>query len=469
MSQEIEKTWAEEEFGAAELGDERRVRRLVELAYRLAQAPTASLPNASQDPAMLKAAYRFFDNDEIEAQAILASHIQATQERLRTVPVVLAVQDTTLLDWGHHPATTGLGPLGSERQQGLVMHSTLAITPERLPLGMLSQQVWARDPETYGALPDRRSRSIEEKESHKWLVGLEATNEAAAACPNTHFVAVGDREADIYDLLIAERAANVDLLVRAAHDRRVDDPEYRRLRQAAAAAPVLATIIVDVPRQHNRPARRATLEVRACQVTLLPPRHRSAEHLPPVTVGVVWASEINPPADAEPLDWLLVTTLPVLTIEHVTTCLEWYTCRFGIEVWHRVLKTGCRIESRHLQTADRLIRCLAVFGVIAWRILYTTMLARAAPTLPCTVALEDAEWQALYCTIHHVPTPPSEPPSLYTAVRWIAQLGGFLGRKGDGEPGPTVLWRGFQHLVDLTTMYRILSPPVSGLYTQRSG
>jgi Transposase DNA-binding/Transposase Tn5 dimerisation domain len=458
MSTSVDDTWAEEEFGLAELGDERRTKRLVELAERLGKAPMASLPDATGDTALLKAAYRFFGNEEIETQAILASHMKASYERMREQEVILAVQDSSLLDWTQHPATSGLGPLGTEKQQGLVMHSTLAVTPERLALGILSQEVWARDPATFNQLPDRRQRPIEDKESHKWLTGLAAANAARLVCPQTHFISVGDREADVYDLFLAERNEGVDLLVRATSDRRLDDPNYRKLRQAVGAEPVQATLMVKVPRQGDRPARQASLSLRFRPVTLRPPKYRADENLSTVKVWAVWVVELHPPADTSPLDWLLLTTIPLSLPEQAITCLEWYICRWQIEVWHKVLKTGCRIEARQLQSADHLMRCLALYSIIAWRILYATMLARVVPDLPCTLLLEEAEWKALYCALHQTPSPPSHPPSLRTAVRWIAQLGGFLGRAHDLEPGPTVLWKGFQHLSQLTTMYRILSP-----------
>jgi hypothetical protein len=169
--------------------------------------------------------------------------------------------------------------------------------------------------------------------------------------------------------------------------------------------------------------------------------------------------EEHPPTGVEPLEWLLLTTTAVPTVERAVERVEWYGVRFGIEVWHKVLKSGCRIEARQLETGERLQRCLPLYSVLAWRSLCATLLSRALPELPCTVLLALEEWQALYCAIHHTPTPPPMPPSLRQAVRWIARLGGFLARRGDGEPGVTVLWKGFQHLADLTTMYCIMRPP----------
>ncbi len=449
-------TWAEDEFGEADLGDVRRNARLVQLATVLGAQPSASLPDATDDPATLKAAYRFFDNDYVRAEAMLASHIQSTTRRIQTVPLVLALQDTTYLDWTDHPATDGLGPLAAPTHQGLLAHTTLALTPERVPLGLLQQQVWARDPDVRRN-QDHKQRPIEAKESQKWLSSLDAVIAARADCPDTHFVSVGDREADVYDLFLLERPAGVDLLVRAAQDRKADHPE-KYLWAAMATAPVAATVTVHMGARAEQSAREATLTIRWRQVTLRPPNSRAKEHVPNVTVWAVWAIETTPPPGVAPVEWLLLTTVPITTTDEALSRLAWYAARWGIEVWHKVLKSGCRIEDRQLETADRLIRCLTLYSVIAWRILYATMLARTAPTVPCTVLLDDDEWQGLYCRIQRVSIPSAKPPTLRQAVRWIAQLGGFQGRKGDAEPGVTVLWKGFQHLVDVTAMYRIMRP-----------
>lgn len=453
--------WAVTEFADAELGDGRRTTRLVELAHVLAQHPTAALPEACGSGAMLKGAYRFFSNDAIEPQDVLASHIEATYGRLAQVPVVLGVQDTTEVDWTAHPATTGLGPLGHPACQGLLVHSTLAFTPERVPLGLLAQQVWARAPNDVGKRGRRKQLPIAQKESQKWLTSLEAVVSAHAECPQTRLVSVGDREADVYDLLAAPRPAGVELLIRAAWDRRVQGPE-RYVWATVEAHPVMESLLLQVPRRGAHPAREATLELRFCRLTLCPPRHRKkAEGLPEITLWAVHVREIEPPAAVQPIEWLLLTTVAVHTAEDARERVAWYACRWGIEVWHRILKSGCQIEARQLATDTRLERCLTLYSVIAWRVFYALMLARAVPEMPCDVLLEIEEWQALYCAIHHCPTPPESPPSLDEAVRWIAQLGGFVGRRRRDQPGAETLWRGLQHLTDLTRMYRIMrsTPP----------
>jgi hypothetical protein len=458
-AEQQETDWAVQEFGAAQLGDARRTVRLVRLARQLSLQPQAALPEACAAPAALKACYRFFDNDAVSDAAVLASHVQATTARVAGEPLVLAVQDTTLLDWTAHPATTGLGMLASVRQQGLVVHSTLAVTPERVPLGLLAQQVWTRDPAEVGKKHQRRQRPTAQKESQKWLTSLAAVAALHAACPTTQLVSVGDSEAAVYDLFAAPRPEGVDLLVRAGQPRRVSEPDGE-LWAAVASQPVAEVVTVEVPRQPDRPARTARCAVRFRAVTVRPPKARAvaAAGLAPLALWAVSVTEQEPPADPaiEPLAWHLLTTCPVTSRDAALEQVAWYTCRWTIEVWHKVLKSGCRIETRQVGTADRLRRCLTLYSVVAWRILWATLLARATPALPATALLAPEEWQALWCTIHRQPTPPAQPPSLAQAVGWIARLGGYLGQRGDGPPGATVLWRGFQHLADLTQMYTIL-------------
>jgi hypothetical protein len=448
-------SWAVTEFADADLGDLRRTQRLVQLAHALAQRPGAALPEACGSGAMLKAAYRFFTNDDIAPDDIVQSHIEAPYSRLNAVPLVLAVQDTTEANWTNLHATEGLGPLGHPAGHGLLVHTTLAITPERVPLGLLAQQVWARDPNDLGKRARRKQLPISQKESQKWLHSLDAVYTARDCCPTTHLISVGDREADIYDVLAAPRPAGVDLLLRASWNRCVNTPQ-RYVRATVAAQPVAAHLLLHVPRRGLQPAREATLTLRYCPLTLCPPQHRKAEGLPAVVLWAVQVCEVEPPAEGEPIAWLLFTTVAVETVDDAIERVQWYSCRWGIEVWHRILKSGCRLEARQFQKAERLRRALALSSVLAWRIFYATMLARAIPEAPCSVLLEPDEWQALYCAIHRVPTPPVEPPTLGQAVTWIAQLGGFVGRRRRDCPGPEVIWRGFQHLGDLTTMYCIM-------------
>src|SRR6266403_5870336 len=280
MSDLLEATsWAVTEFADADLGDLRRTQRLVQLAHALAQRPGAALPEACGSGAMLKAAYRFFTNDDIAPDDIVQSHIEATYSRLNAVPLVLAVHDTTEANWTNLRVAEGLGPLGHPACHGLLVHTTFAITPERVPLGLLAQQVWARDPDDIGKRARRKQLPISQKESQKWLHSLDAVFTARDCCPTTRLVSVGDREADVYDVLAAARPAGVDLLIRASWDRCVGGPEHY-VWATVAAQPVIEHLLLQVPRRGPQAARDATLALRFCPLTLCPPRHRQREDLP---------------------------------------------------------------------------------------------------------------------------------------------------------------------------------------------
>jgi hypothetical protein len=446
--------WAEQEFGQVQLPDARLKRRLLSLARDFYARPCANVPQACGSRARTKAAYRFFSHPKLKMQQLLAGHYQATTERLRREPVVLAVQDTTSLNYTAHAATEGLGPICNrvDGPQGLELHSTLAFTPTGTPLGLLDVQCWARDANDFGKKTRRKRTPIEQKESYKWLKSYAATAQAAAHSPATRIVSVGDREADIYELfeLAARTAQGPHLLVRAEHNRTLVE-EQQRLWPTLQACPRAAELTLEMPRQGNRQARHAQLEIRFAALSLCAPQDQRGK--PAVAVWAVLAQEHEAPTGVKPLEWMLLTTVPVTTAEQAIEKLQWYARRWGIEVFHRTLKSGCRIEDRQLGNADRLEACLAIDLVVAWRIHHLTQLGREVPHAPCTVHFEEPQWQALMIFTEGDPVPPREPPTLREAMRRVGTLGGFLGRKGDGEPGTQTLWRGLQRLDDITEMY----------------
>jgi hypothetical protein len=462
-----EEDWAHAEFGAAKLGDARRTARLVQLARQLGERPEASLPQALADGAALKGAYRFFDNAEVAHEKILASHVVSSVGRMQGQEVILAVQDTTLIDYSTHLGTAGLGPVHTKGGYGMICHGTLAVTPQRLPLGIVSMRVWARDVAKPQQRATRRSRAIEDKESYKWLDSVQAVAALKARTPDTRWVSVADRESDVFEFFTAAHALGVDVLVRAAYERNLEGAE-EQVFASLAAAPVLAHKQLALPASGKRKARTAKLVIRACALMLKSPRNGLAHGLAPLALWGVWAYESEPPAGVQPLDWKLLTSVPVTAAEQALERLEWYTARWGIEQWHKILKSGCRIEMRQLESAEPLERLLTVYAVIAWRILYATLLARLVPDMACTAILQDEEWQALYCRIHRTPVPPATAPPLRQAIRWIARLGGFLGRTGDSEPGSKTLWQGFQELIPMTEMYRIMKPHLQPNLPQHS-
>jgi hypothetical protein len=448
--------WAMTEVAAAVLGDRRRGRRLATLLSDLAARPGAGIPAACATPAATKAAYRFLASAALAAAEIRSAHVVATAARVRDEPVILAVQDTTTLDFTAHAALAGAGPLAHPARTGLLVHSVLAATPEGAPLGLLHQHVWARDPETVGQRHTRRQRPTAAKESQRWLAAQAATQ--AAVPPGVRVVTVADREADIFDVFAQPRPPGHDLLIRATHNRCIAEAAGY-VWDAIRTAPVGDVVPVAVGRRADREPREAHLTLRWTPLTLLPPHNRpDRAALVPVPVVAVLAEEPAPPVGEPAIRWLLLTTLPVADGEAALTCVRAYAQRWLIERYHFVLKSGCRVEAVQLRTAERVERLLAVYAIVAWRVLWLTYLARAAPDRPCTVALTTPEWQVLYAAIHRTPQLPPRPPPLSQAVRWIARLGGFLDRAGDGEPGVKVLWRGLQRLDDLTLAWQLATP-----------
>lgn len=465
------KDWPEEELAQADLGDRRLERRLVSILRDFYARPQANIPQACQTRAKTKATYRFLEHPEMTLDKILHSHYEATLDRLRGEKIILAVQDTTSLNYTTHLATENLGPINNrpDKGLGLLLHDTLAFSPDGIPLGLIDVQCWARDGEDFGKKRRRHELPIEQKESHKWLVGFRKTSQAQRRYPQSTFVSIGDREADIYELfeLALREESAPQLLVRAVHDRLLGEGQGH-LWERVARQEVSGIQEVRIPRRGNRPARVARLEVRFAQVSLKPPQRKSS--LRDLTVWAVLAREISLPEGVDPVEWLLLTTMEVTTFEQAVEKLAWYTVRWGIEVYHRTLKSGCKIEERQLGTADRIETCLAIDMVVAWRIVYLTRLGRDTPEVPCTVYFEEAEWKALTAYITQNPVPPETTPTLREATHMVASLGGFLGRKGDGEPGTKSLWIGLQRLDDLTAMWKIMNlgyvphprnPPVS--------
>lgn len=455
---ESDSEWIKDELSSVSLGDKRLNWRLQDTAKKLASHPNVSINQACDDWADTRATYRLFDNAKTTAAKILLPHQERTKERMRGQAMVLAVQDSSYLDYSHHPSKQGLGPIGTEQQglRGLVMHSTLVLTSAGLPLGIVSQKIWARDEEPKQMTPaERRKVPIEEKESYKWLAALSETVHYTPE--GTQCVHMGDSESDIFELFDHARTLQTDLLVRAGQDRTLCEPEIGCLWNYLAARTIAGHLKVHVPEDHDQAKREAIVSVRFAKITLKSPGHLRSR-IKDCPMYAVLAQEENPPADVEALCWLLLTTVPVLTFADAQERIQWYCHRWKIEVYHKILKSGCQIEKAQLNKVERLLPMLALFCIIAWRLFWMTYLTRHQPDAPCTSFLSQAEWQALYAFIHKTTALPPTVPTVQQATRWIARLGGFLDRKSDGLPGVTVFWRGWQRLADISSSWLIFHP-----------
>lgn len=452
--------WAAAEFADVELQDARLNRRCQELAVALGQQPTAYINQACEDWADTKAAYRFFGNTKkVTPVGISAPHQQRTVERMRQHRLVLAVQDTTFFNYTHHPQTEGLGEIGTKKQQqrGFGLHSTLAVTPTGVPLGTLTQQYFTRPLGEPAHTPAQLQRlPIEAKESYHWLKAFEQTLTLIPA--EVEVVTVCDRDADIYEMFVLAEEKRAGLLVRASADRVLAEKEVGKLWAKLVQQPLVGQLTLQITSNQQRPARQATVSVRFTQVKFRPPWRPNQKKLPPVTLNAILVREENPPAQIDdPIEWLLLTNTSVQNFEEAVRVVGWYSCRWHIEIYHKILKSGCTVEDCRLQKAERLYNYIALMSVVAWRLHWLTYFNRIDPDLPCTMILTATEWQALYRRIHRTPSLPSTPPTVRQAVRWIAQLGGFLGRKRDGEPGITVIWRGWQRLQDMADTWFLVN------------
>jgi hypothetical protein len=451
----IESGWSEEEFQGISLGDKRIDKRFISVAKSLSNQPQVPINQACEDWADTKAAYGLFHNEKATPELILAPHQERTQERMGSHPLVLSVQDTTYFDYTKHPKTKGLGPIGTAGQnhRGLVNHTTLAITPQGLPLGVLAQKIWARDAEDPGSAKKRKSRPIEEKESYKWI---ESLKEVRRLTPEGVFVVnVCDREADIYEYFQEAENNGDKILFRATQNRCLIE-EQECLWDYMNNRPVTGHLEVEVPAKDKQPARIATVEIRFGSVILKPPyrsKSQIKEALEPINIDAVWVKEIHAPDGAEPLDWKLLTNVSVKTNEDAVERISWYKQRWNIETYFKVVKSGCKVENCRFETAQRLIRYLTLMSIVGWRLFWMTKINRTHPDAPCIVVLAEHEWKALYSAIHRTRDLPEQLPTVRQVIRWIARLGGFLGRKNDKEPGPTAIWRGWQRLNDIAATW----------------
>jgi hypothetical protein len=407
--------------------------------------PRDSIPQGAGSPAAAKAAYRFIENPRVNAPMLWDPIHDYGASGLKDLRLVLSVQDTTALMFPTLEATTGLGTISHKKEEALLMHSALAVRPDGHVLGLLHNEVWARPIEQFGKAESRKTRSINEKESAKWLRGIEGVSELRdRLSPHTQLLHLFDREGDIHEVFQEVIDRGQEAVIRHSVDRNVDG-EHETTRRTVAAEPVLKRLKLVVPRKKGQPKRTAKVVVRSTEVTLRPPKKHPGRR--PLTLGIVWVHEPRPPKGVEALDWLLWTTLPVRTAQQCNRVVKYYKLRWRIEDFHKVLKSGCKIERTQLKSAARIQVLLALSCAVAVFLLQLTHWARTEPDAPCTLVLSDDQWRVLWEYTHKQPVPPGLcAPTMREAVRMIGRLGGHLGRKCDGMPGTKTLWLGWRDL-----------------------
>ena len=426
--------WVQQELAGVSLGDKRLNKRSVKLLERLATKPSASIPGACRGWGETMAAYRFLQQESVEWSDIIQPHRDCTLQRCQSHPVILALQDTTELDFNGQ-SIEGLGPLSYEAQRGLYLHPTYAVTPERLPLGLLDAWMWAREPKA----PDGHRPGI--CESVRWREGYERIAEIAEAHPDTRWVYVADREADILDVMQRANALGnpADWLIRAKHNRKLGKDEAKLWEQVEQET-VLGKVAFYLPPRPGRKGREVT-QALYCKSVQLPDGQGGQ-----FNVTALLAKEIAAPAGEKPLEWRLLSNRSVANREAAAELIDGYRCRWEIEMFFNILKNGCKVEALQLATVKRIELALAFYLIVAWRIGYLMRLGRTCPDMDSEAVFDQEEWQAAWI-VARKPLP-DKPPTLNEVIHVIAGFGGFLGRKHDGEPGAKMLWIGLQRVMD---------------------
>lgn len=453
--------WVVRETKSANFSDKRLEKRFINLIDSFAKSPDKSIPVACRTWKETLAAYRFFNHEDVTEKVILSPHYDATLERIKKEKVALIAQDTTDIDFSGRKSLEDMGYLENESSQGFYLHPSLAVTPERVCLGLVDVQIWRR--EEIGIRGQRKDKAIEEKESYRWLKGYEAANAIALRAPDTTVVSISDREGDIYEVLektpSKENAAY--WLIRSSINRRTEEENNLKLREAVKKALPIGEIEFELPKgriynrdKSKRTARKERIvrqEIRACSIVLSPPK-RKGKKLSPITINVIHCAEIEPPNNEDKIEWFLLTSLPVEDSKAAIEIVNWYLCRWQIEIFFKILKSGCTVEKLQFESFKATSNCVALYMIVAWRVLYLTTLGRMCPEIGCDCVFEPDEWQSVYMIITKKP-PPKKPPKLNVVILMIAKLGGFLSRKSDGYPGAKVMWIGIQRMRDFAVAW----------------
>jgi hypothetical protein len=447
-------SWIESELETLDIGDVRLNRRAISIAENLGLAPGRTIPQVFVSRGDIKACYKFFDNGLVSDKKILEPHIEKTIERIREYPIVLLPSDTSELDYTTKKAMAGKERI-TNKKTGLWLHATTAVTPERLTLGVIDAHFWNRNPEVaekdskYKTV--RENMPIEDKESYRWVQSYLKACEIAREAPETQIINITDREADsieIFQIAIEENKKGkcADFIIRSQYDRLLldeKDPSIKKLRQKLDQASSLGEIEFTIPPTEKRAGRKVKQQLRAATVNIKPARKNIAAQ-----VNAVLAVEMNPPEGEDPIVWILLTSMPVNTFEEANKVISYYLCRWDIELFFKVLKGGCKIEERQLQTTDRMKALLAIFMVLSWRVMFTMMLGRVCAKMSCTDIFEVAEWKSVYKILNKKKALPRKPPSLGEFIIMVATLGGYVPSKTAEPPGVKTMWKGMARLVD---------------------
>ncbi|MEA2065506.1 MAG: IS4 family transposase [Thermotogota bacterium] len=433
-----------DEFEGSNFGDKRLNKRLKNISEAFAKNSEKSIPESFGYWAETKATYRFLSNPKVTREEILGSHTKKTVERLKEYKTILAVQDTTSLNFTNHKNTNGLGYLDVKTASGIIMHTTLAVTEKGKPLGIISQQSWIRDRKDLGKTKKRSSRPIEEKESYRWIKAMEETERIIP--DNVHVITVGDRESDMADLLFRNRPSNSDYVVRTCRERYIYGTK-QKMYETLEKEDEAARITIDIANTSFQKGRKAILSIRYKQFEIAG-TYRWKGKTTTVTAIIVNEEEVPELKEKErPLKWLLITSMHLEKLEDVIRVIKIYRTRWIVERFHYTLKSGCKVESLQLKERERLDVAIAIYNIVAWFLLWLTYLGREFGEKRSLFFLDEKEWKILYKMANRNKPLPDKPPTINEIVYMLGRVGGFIGRKRDGFPGVKTIWQGLIKLL----------------------
>tara|TARA_B100001094_G_scaffold332375_1_gene404164 strand:+ start:178 stop:1626 length:1449 start_codon:yes stop_codon:yes gene_type:complete len=471
------KPWVERELYDVNFGDRRLNARFRSIADKYVKNPSARIWDLGSTASEVKGAYRLFDNDKVLPSKIREPHEKRTAERALKHKVVLNIQDSCVLSYYDRPKTTGLGfhstSHGTKRDTGgLMMHNSYVLSAEGEPLGVINQQIWPRFEVHRGRSKNQRKASLfktpfEEKESMKWVNGMEAAR--SLIDDSVEIINIADREADIYEFMHQAGKINSRFIVRAKNERFaiLGNDQLTTISELFLDTPPEGKTNVQIVGNSKRKNRNVNLDIRYKNVTLTSPTkyfHSKSEfsEMDDIQITVVWAHEPVPRTGEKPISWLLLTNRIAPDIRDAVECINLYSKRWMVEIFHKCLKSGCKAEECRLEDGKRIIRFLTLASITAHRIMELTYAYRFKPKEPCSEILSEAEWKSLWILCNGNSDYPTDPPEIRQVINWLARQGGFLWRKNDGDPGTVVIWKGWMKLAASIEMYKAMKPLSAG-------
>jgi len=451
--------WIIEELAMLSLGDKRLNKRAHKLLSQLSRNPTDSIPAPCSGAGETKAAYRFLDNDQVSSEKIQQAHLEATLARMSNHLIVLIPQDTTVLNFSTQYNRQDAGPTTKGSTHGIYLHSAIAVTPDKVCLGHLSAKQWYRNELQNLTRTEKNKKNyltpIESKESYRWLENYRNANEYAKKLPCSTIVSIADRKGDIYNIykeaqeIFSDEEAKAHYLIRAKTNRKICTAEgvltEHRIKSILKTEKPLGQLTLELSETKKRKSRITHLTIYSKKIHIdLPNKHKKWKDYKPVEVTAILCTELNPPEGAEAIEWLLLTDLLVQSFEDAYEKIQWYTCRWQIEIFFKVLKSGCTIEKLQL-TEKNFSAALSFYMIIAWRILFVVAMGRYCPEISCECVFSKEEWQTTYVIVYR--KKPSEiPPTLNEMTRMVASLGGYINKKSNLEPGVKTMWIGLRNM-----------------------